>query len=317
MCDIDEKVADLLRSPLGCVFLAIINENSIHPAVAAVPKNSMHIAATAVRFVNKCEKDCVNVLDSLRIDSLKDLAYSILQDPKSRWWFAGSDIHNQAWIGASKDNSPSRGEFVSIPTNGLNSIQISGSGKPMNCGLYTSTLVQYSSSWQAFLDDKCNNVRKCKFGESPPKQWRLIAEAPPRVYEIASPFDWLDLAIKHRAKCSPEKNESIRRIRRIYPLIYRAKDKSEASFNAMSLRKWVTPNWTSVAKEFDAVHLTFGGMLTAEGVRVASDDGWSLLRFWSAESTLWLRWMFDTVEQLPDYVESESPFDIRFPRLKL
>ncbi len=46
--DIEEKVDDLLRSPLGCAFLAIIDKSEIHPAVAAAPEISMQAAALAV-----------------------------------------------------------------------------------------------------------------------------------------------------------------------------------------------------------------------------------------------------------------------------
>ena len=46
--DIEEEVDNLLRSPLGCAFLAIIDESEIHPADAVAPEVSMQAAALAV-----------------------------------------------------------------------------------------------------------------------------------------------------------------------------------------------------------------------------------------------------------------------------
>ncbi len=67
------------------------------------------------------------------------------------------------------------------------------------------------------------------------------------------------------------------------------------------------PDWSAVAHDWDAVHLTLGGLLTSEQVRVESSAGWTELWGWGAEQTLWLRWCFTAVERLPVLAELPEP----------
>ncbi|MDX3656412.1 hypothetical protein PV646_03745 [Streptomyces sp. ID05-26A] len=48
-------------------------------------------------------------------------------------------------------------------------------------------------------------------------------------------------------------------------------------------------DWPRVAEDFDAVHLTVTGLLTAQHVPVATPHGPAMLTGWDAESTAWLR----------------------------
>ncbi len=62
----------------------------------------------------------------------------------------------------------------------------------------------------------------------------------------------------------------------------------------------LVPDFAAVARDWDAVHLTLGGLLTAEQVRVDGPGGATELQGWDAEQTVWLRWVFDEVTRLPD-----------------
>lgn len=48
-------------------------------------------------------------------------------------------------------------------------------------------------------------------------------------------------------------------------------------------------HWTRLAEDFDAVHLTVAGLLTAQHVPVDTPHGPAVLTGWDAESTAWLR----------------------------
>jgi len=48
-------------------------------------------------------------------------------------------------------------------------------------------------------------------------------------------------------------------------------------------------HWTRAAEDFDAVHLTVSGLLTAQHVHIATPHGAAMLTGWDAESTAWLR----------------------------
>jgi hypothetical protein len=51
----------------------------------------------------------------------------------------------------------------------------------------------------------------------------------------------------------------------------------------------VQVHWPRVAEDFDAVHLTVTGLLTAHHVPIATPHGPAVLTGWDAESTAWLR----------------------------
>ena len=66
------------------------------------------------------------------------------------------------------------------------------------------------------------------------------------------------------------------------------------------------PIGSKVARDWDAVHLSFGGYLTSEQIRVESEHGWTYHWAWDHEGTLWLRWMFNGYERLEDYRPERS-----------
>ena len=61
------------------------------------------------------------------------------------------------------------------------------------------------------------------------------------------------------------------------------------------------PDWRAVADDYDGVHLTWAGFLTAEGFVAVDDAGMvSLLRYWLSERTLWLHDVFGEPTPLPE-----------------
>jgi hypothetical protein len=97
--------------------------------------------------------------------------------------------------------------------------------------------------------------------------WRLEVSPTARVYEVHGPQAWHTLCLESPLKAP------------------------DGTF---------VPNWDAVARMWDGVHLSVGGLLTTEGVRWSTPEGWTQLFSWSVESTVWLRWVFVQVERLPD-----------------
>ncbi len=66
-----------------------------------------------------------------------------------------------------------------------------------------------------------------------------------------------------------------------------------------TLARHVLPDWRAVASEYDGVHLSWAGFITAEGfVRDLGDRAATMLRFWASERTLWFRDVFGEPEPL-------------------
>jgi hypothetical protein len=96
--------------------------------------------------------------------------------------------------------------------------------------------------------------------------WRMQVEKHVRVFEIHSPGDWHRLATRYAG--APAGKET-------------------------------NPDWSLVSKDWDAVHLSVGGLLTAQALTLESDAGTTTLRGWDVECTVWLRWAFTGAEELP------------------
>ena len=58
------------------------------------------------------------------------------------------------------------------------------------------------------------------------------------------------------------------------------------------------PDWSALSRDWDGVHLSIGGWLTAEDVPYQSEGQTTELRGWDMESTVWLRWSFSSVERV-------------------
>jgi hypothetical protein len=122
------------------------------------------------------------------------------------------------------------------------------------------------------------------FSGPPWASWRLQVPHSARIFEIDGPLAWHDLCLRYPAK-------GIR-------------DRSRPDFSGDDGQ--LVPNWSAVAADWDAVHLTFGGLLTSEQVRIESAAGWTYHWDWDAEQTMWLRWLFTASERMPDH-ERISP----------
>lgn len=109
--------------------------------------------------------------------------------------------------------------------------------------------------------------------------WQLVVSDTARVAEIHSPEDWRNLCLAYPAE-EPG---------------YRFTPSQERS--AVDAR--LDPAWTAVARDLDGVHLSMGGLLTAQDVPCAFGGIVTELRGWDLESTIWLRWVFDSVEGIP------------------
>jgi hypothetical protein len=96
--------------------------------------------------------------------------------------------------------------------------------------------------------------------------WRMQVEKQARVFEVHSPGDWHRLA---------------------------------TAYAGVSSGKEKNPDWTLVSTDWDAVHLSVGGLLTAQAVTMEDEAGTTTLRGWDVESTVWLRWAFTGAEKLP------------------
>ena len=308
--DIDAKVDALVGAPLGCAFLLIAAHSGLSPSAAASPAASMRIASMACSEMEIWRMNHANAMKYAlaKGPGLRPLARAVLEHPASDWWFAPV-MRNAQLRAADKygdpDEAPTPSNFI-VPE--FESLRRCGFDDRPYGGLYTSTLLDGMTSLFAEVDDRTTDL--AIHFQHPIACWKMRARGDVRVYEINGPMDWHALCLRYPARGiagPPHETE----LHRLSPLTRLDADApiDEDSF--------LTLDWAAAMNDWDGVHLTLGGLLTADKVRVASAAGWTMFRFWNIEQTLWLRWAFDGVERMPDHHKADAPsgLDLRFPNI--
>lgn len=131
-------------------------------------------------------------------------------------------------------------------------------------------------------------------------RWLLRVRPDARVWDIDAPEDWVRL-VQHYPRVAPRAhagwelpgpNQHPADTKRLRSLATQHAVRIEPAVHLL-------PDWESVATDFDGVHLSWAGFLTAEGyVSDMNDDSVTMLRYWGSERTLWLRDVFDEPEPL-------------------
>jgi hypothetical protein len=112
----------------------------------------------------------------------------------------------------------------------------------------------------------------------PSHLWRVAVSTAARVAEIHTPAEWSSFA-------------------RTYAGAHRAFRWSGRPQSPPGSAR-TDPDWSKVAEDWDGVHLSVGGLLTAQDVPYRSDGVTTELRGWDMESTAWFRWSFDSADRL-------------------
>ena len=281
--DIDELVQAMCNAPAGCAFLLVVEENDLAPDVAADLHVAMHVSAVAISSI-----------DMWACDYPKSVIVALENGP--RLMPLAREILAQpaatSWF-APVDRA-AQWVILNDEGNVTPDELVTPSSPPTGWELYAQKPegAEYSST---SVGDTCAifAAKEHHAGDFyptfPMRRFHLRASPAARVYEVDGPQAWHVLATRF-----PAQDEEGRTV----------------------------PDWGLVATEWDAVHLTLGGLLTAQLVRVVAPDGFTELQSWNSEMTAWLRWCFTEIEQLPNLegipeppVPVERPNRLYFPEM--
>jgi len=253
--DVERAAESLSRCPIGCAFLAPVDAN-LTVDEAVTPRTSFAIAAQALDSLGPWVSNHDRLVErSLKLGAgLGDLARDLLSHPDSSWWSAPFE-GTQVWIG-----------YGALPGGSIEGATQSATDRTRG-----ETYAQRPTGWQ--ITSRLFNGASClDFVARLAGDWRVpslsravvepIEEA--RVLEIGSAADWHRLCTQYPS-----------------PILTSQGDPSGEGVLA--------PYWSAVARDWDGVHLTFLGLLTAPFVRTESAAGASMLWSWDTEGTVWLR----------------------------
>ena len=261
MTELDGRAAALCAAPAGCAFLHTVERLGLEPEAAARRATSMHLAAEVLGSLSPWTPDHDRVVADALAQGPRLVGLArTLLARPETAWWFGP-VERGAQEWISRSRErPDPGRLVT-PTAAPSTWERDAQ-KPRG-GLYTSTAADGTSSALALLAEGYGD-----YNLPPPLvRYRLRAAADARVCEIDGPVAWHRLCARYPAAADDGR---------------------------------LVPDWALVVREWDGVHLTLGGLLAAEQVRVEGPTGWTEHRSWDAEQTVWLRWCFETVERLPD-----------------
>ncbi len=286
MANTDTRVEDLLNSLVGCAFLVMLDESGISPEDLEDPNVSLPLAAESADSVGRFDSDhdlLAAALPALAREKAAQ-ARAVIEHPATAWWFHDIDLRAQAWL--SIHVTPGKFIYGTPPeTMAWQQPQNPSSRweryaqKPFG-NQDTSTQYGPHLTSQLVAYDGLVGDYVCEF---PLAWWSMRFLEDVRVFEIHGPSDWHNLCVRYPAKDSDGR---------------------------------LVPNWGAAAEDWDGVHLSIGGLLTAEQNRYESPAGWTMLDFWHAEQTYWLRALKTETERQSDFEEGMgAPLiqELRFP----
>lgn len=271
MTTIGERANAMCAAPLGCAFLIEARECALAPDVIAFPRTTFQLLSRAINTTTVWAHDYENVVKNLleQGKALHSLAEAVLREPGSSWWFGPLDrsaqITAERWGEGWRASNPVPPKRV--PSQWERYARKPGWSQP------TSTLRNGATSFLYNMAVGTGDL----FGLSPPVYCdRLQIRPDARIYEVDGTDAWHRLCTTYPARFEPPVE----------------------SENVVVSHGLIVPDYAAAARDWDAVHITIGALLTAAQVRVDGDDGWSMLWGFDAEMSIWMRPVWDKVKMV-------------------
>lgn len=181
------------------------------------------------------------------------------------WWTDGT-----SWAGGSRPGAPSRiGADLHQEANWW--------ATHPNWAVLTTSPLPDPGDWTT-LEALVRGVWDLCFG--PIRRWRVTVDRTARVYEVHSAEDWAGLVTRY-----PKVSNSCHRLEIEHDLVICGYDAA----NLGAWKRFLTPDWEAVAADWDGIHLSWAGYLTADGTLMVLGQGdVTMLRNWGSERTVWL-----------------------------
>ena len=282
----EENLDSMMTSPVGRAFATVGARSGMSPEDLAVPQTSVWLCAAASDEIEVWRGDRNDLLVYLDKESPKHREFlrDVMKQDGASWWFEPLDRDRQIWV--SDDGSLPERESLIVPSEPSDGWELYA--QKTKGGLFTSTLIGDTSPMSAAI---CSGVGDFRpgFGTPPYGVWRMVIDDAARILEIHSAHDWHSLCVRYPAS-GDERHPG-----------------ATPDFSDTPGR--LEADWSKVAVDWDAVHLSFGGYLTTDQVRVESESGWTYHWAWHCECTLWLRWMFTSFERVEDHHDTGAHLD--------
>lgn len=270
----DDRSADaLINAPAGQALLALADGLDLSPGDLADPLTAFRIATYAMDMINPW-----NAMTAARLERLagetparRPLAERLMRAEELVWWWAPLERSNQLWSSYSGSDHPATGfdRATGIPATGWE-----GYAHKPHPTILTSTATSAGIS-SLVIATTLGSSDLMPQTRDPIRRRRYTVRPDARVYEVTGPTAWAALA-------------------RRYPSHF------PAGRPHVDTQEEIVPDWPAVAHDWDAVHVSLGGLILATDVWVTAHAPGSRLWGWECEGTYWLRDAFDHSEPMPE-----------------
>ena len=286
MSGLPDRVEDFLGAPVAAVMFAIAGRNNLGVDALADPGTACVLASQALSELNPWAGDGSaattreQALDVMRSRPISELVGNVLADPRNSWWNTPLDRARQLFLRGQDDQVADPWQ-IPVPAGPITGWETYAQ-KPERPVITTTELPvgedeEIRSSGHASLSRGVGDWSPVY----PVEQYRLQVSADARIFEVHSAEDWHTLAARYGD-----------------PDTHRGSDASLR--DSAGIDNGLAPTWSAVAVDYDGVHLSFAGMLTAVQAPVSGTlIGTTTLWAWDWESTHWIRPVFISTEILP------------------
>ena len=304
---IQDRVNALIASPAGCALLWFAEQGKLTPDDLARPEIGLFAISRAIGEISPWNGDHDWIVATALEHGmrLRERAVDLVSHPGIAWWWGPIDREHQLWLPQNDDyvwpeewwdtrSSAASGSWEAYAHKPMP--WISSSEHRGNLSSELAHLLAGAGDWYLSF----------------PKPMRTVAIRPTaRVLEINTAQDWHDLVRAYPVsgdRKTPEVIEEAPLSPNGVPTWAPFPDAHPPDLENVSWGRsdgLMVPDWSLVVHDWDGIHVTPWGLLTATQVRVRSEIGWTEAWNWEGAHTWWLNWMFDAIEDLPPLNESE------------
>ncbi len=260
---------ELLASPLASAFFLLAGQERLPAGLVCRPAVADALLAGAALRLNPWTPYAAAARAEVlaRAPEARQLAAEVLADPRSAWWWTPVGGRQLA-VGGPADPPQ-------VPT--VASSPWAEYGQRPYPRLLTSS--PYDAGEQALSG--MHSALAAGTGDLDPDyplwQQELTVTPDARVLEVRSAEDWRELALAFPVR----------------------KAADHANPDPDGLECDLAPDWTAVARDWDGVHVGFGGLLAAALRPLGPVGERTVLWSWECEQTVWVREAFSARAPLP------------------
>jgi hypothetical protein len=219
------------------------------------------------------------------VESLLPAADALAQAPAAQWWWEPPDCGRQRWLGG--EGQPARGPALTAALQAQADADAEEEDRtwwspPLGGGVFTSTgpigpLPAVEAGCE--LDGA---------GEERFELWAVAISSRARIWNITGPDDWGRLVAR-------------------YPRDVTASRRHDWSRFTGRDGTWLLPDWPRAASDWDGVHLSIAGYISATGRAITAGEAATVLAGWGPDQTLWLNDVFASVDWVGTWTGTPGP----------